>query len=291
MIPRRLLKNVRRIQIHTTRLVDNFFAGEYHSVFKGRGIEFHQVREYQPGDEVRAIDWNVTARIGRPFIKEFVEERELTVMLAVDISSSGHFGTHEKFKNELAAELGAVLAFSAIRNNDKVGLLLFTDRIEKFIPPKKGKRHVLRVIRELLFFEPKHRGTDIAAALKFLSTLSKRRTVTFLISDFFAKNYERSLQIANRRHDVIAVLLTDPRERRLPPLGFVELVDAESEETMVVNTRPPHVRRAFEEMTGKAMEKRERFLRSIAVDCIKIETDKPYLEPLVRFFRMRERRR
>ena len=291
MIPRELLKNVRRIHIHTARLVDNLFAGEYHSVFKGRGIEFHQVREYQPGDEVRTIDWNVTARTGRTFIKEFVEERELTVMLVVDISGSGHFGTAGKLKSELATELCALLAFSAIRNNDKVGLILFTDRVEKFIPPKKGKRHVLRVIRELLSFEPKHRGTDIAEALKFLSSITKRRSVTFLVSDFLGAGYERALQIANRRHDVIAVALTDPRERRLPSLGFLELTDAESGERFIVDTRNASLRRDFERTTGKAIEMQERFFRSVDVDCVRIETDKPYLDPLIKFFRMRERRR
>ena len=291
MIPRELLKNVRRIQIHTTRLVEDLFAGEYHSVFKGRGIEFHQVREYQPGDEVRMIDWNVTARTGRVFIKEFVEERELTVMLVVDMSSSGHFGTAEKLKSELAAELCALLAFSAIRNNDKVGLILFTDRVEKFIPPKKGKRHVLRVIRELLSFEPKRKGTDIAEALKFLSSVAKRRTVTFLVSDFLSTAYERSLQIANRRHDVIALTLVDPRERHLPLLGFLELEDAESGEALLVDTRRPAVVRQFERTATKAIEVRERFFRSINLDCIRIETDKPYLDPLIKFFRMREGRR
>ena len=291
MIPRELLKNVRRIHIHTARLVDNLFAGEYHSVFKGRGIEFHQVREYQPGDEVRTIDWNVTARTGRTFIKEFVEERELTVMLVVDISGSGHFGTAGKFKSEVAAELCALLAFSAIRNNDKVGLVLFTDRVEKFIPPKKGKRHVLRVIRELLSFEPEHRGTDITEALKFLSSVSKRRTVTFLVSDFLSSGYERFLQIVNRRHDLIAVALTDPREKHLPSLGFLELVDAESGERMVVDTRNAHLRRQFENMTGKTIDMQGRFFRSVDVDCVRIETDRPYLDPLIKFFRMRERRR
>jgi len=291
MIPRELLKNVRRIQIHTARLVDDLFAGEYHSVFKGRGIEFHQVREYQPGDEIRAIDWNVTARVGRAFIKEFVEERELTVMLVVDVSGSGHFGTTGKFKSELTAELCALLAFSAIRNNDKVGLILFTDRVEKFIPPKKGKRHVLRVIRELLSFEPKHQGTHIAEALKFLSSITKRRTVTFLVSDFLDSGFERSLQIANRRHDVVALALTDPREKALPSLGFLELEDAESGERCIVDTHSPSLRREFERITGKALESRERFFRSIDVDCIRIETDKPYLDPLIKFFRMRERRR
>ena len=291
MIPRELLKNVRRIHIHTAHLVNDLFAGEYHSVFKGRGIEFHQVREYQPGDEVRAIDWNVTARTGRVFIKEFVEERELTVMLVVDVSGSGHFGTSGKFKSELAAELCALLAFSAIRNNDKVGLILFTDHVEKFIPPKKGKRHVLRVIRELLSFEPEHQGTDISEALKFLSSVARRRTVTFLVSDFLSGGYERSLQIANRRHDVIAVALADPRERILPSLGFLELLDAESGERCVVDTGSSSLRREFERTTGRTVDAQERFFRSVHVDSVRIETDKPYLDPLIRFFRMRERRR
>lgn len=291
MIPKEILKHVRRIQMQTTRLVNDLFAGEYHSVFKGRGIEFHQVREYQPGDEVRTIDWNVTARFGRPFIKEFVEERELTVVLVVDTSSSQHFGTHEKFKQELAAELCALLAFSAIRNNDKVGLILFTDRVEKFIPPKKGKRHVLRVIRELLSFEPLHPGTDIGGALRFLSSVIKRRAVVFLVSDFLAENFERSLKVANRRYDVIAVTLADRREKRLVRLGFLELQDSETGEILLVDTRPPVVHREFEKRTGKRFLERERFFRSINVDSIPIETDQSYLEPLVRFFRMREKRR
>ncbi len=291
MITKEYLKNVRRIQIHTTRLVNDLFAGEYHSVFKGRGIEFEQVREYQPGDEVRSIDWNVTARIGRPFIKEFVEERELTVMLLVDMSSSGEFGTHQKLKRELAAELCAVLAFSAIRNNDKVGLVLFTDRVEKFIPPKKGKRHVLRVIRELLSFRPENRGTDIAEALSFLGTVTKRRTVSFLISDFLGKGYERSLQVANRRHDLIALSLEDERERVFPPVGFILLEDAETGEVLTVNTRHRSIRESFPREAGKAIAARNRFFASIDLDCVQIRTDRPYLEPLVRFFKMRERRR
>lgn len=291
MIPKEILKNVRRIHIQTERLVDDLFAGEYHSVFKGRGIEFHQVREYQPGDEVRTIDWNVTARTGRVFIKEFVEERELTVMLVVDVSGSGRFGTTKQLKSEFAAELCALLAFSAIRNNDKVGLVLFTDRIEKFIPPKKGKRHVLRVIRELLSFTPSHKGTDLSEALKFLSSITKRRTVTFLVSDFLSRGYERALQIANRRHDLIAVALADPREATLPPIGFLELEDAESGERHLVDTRSLSARREFERTVSRATQGRDRFFRSINLDCIRIETDKPYLDPLVRFFRMRERRR
>jgi len=205
MVPKELLKKVREIEIHTRRLVEDLLVGEYHSVFKGRGIEFDEVREYQPGDEVRAIDWNVTARMGHPFIKKFIEERELTVMLLVDISGSGCFGTYERFKKELAAELGALFAIAATRNNDKVGLILFTDRIETFVPPKKGRHHVLRVIRELLFFQPRHRGTDLAEGLRFLSKVARRRSVVFLISDFLCDGYERALQIANRRHDPAGV--------------------------------------------------------------------------------------
>lgn len=291
MIPKELLKKVRRIEIHTTRLVNDLMAGEYHSVFKGRGVEFDEVREYQPGDEIRAIDWNVTARTGRPFIKKFVEERELTVVLVVDVSSSGRFGSFEKFKNELAAELCALLAFSAIRNNDKVGLILFTDRIEKFIPPKKGRFHVLRVIRELLFFKPVRSGTDIAVALKFLSNVIRRRSVVFLVSDFFAERYQRALMIANRRHDVIALAMTDRRERTLPPVGFIELEDAETGETILLDTRHQEFRRTFERASAKEAALRSRIFRSARVDCVQIETDRPYLEPLVRFFRMRGRRR
>ena len=291
MIPKELLKKVRRIEIHTKRLVNDLLAGEYHSVFKGRGIEFDEVREYQPGDEVRSIDWNVTARTGRPFIKKFVEERELTVMLVADLSASGRFGTFEKFKTELAAELCALFAFSAIRNQDKVGLILFTDRIEKFIPPKKGRHHVLRVIRELLFFRPTHRGTDIAGALRFLSRVARRRSVVFLVSDFLSQNYERALRIANRRHDVIALAISDRREASLPSLGFMEFEDAETGESFLVDTRHSDTRRRFELSSAKAAAERNRFFRSIDVDCIPIQTDRSYLEPLIRFFRTRERRR
>ena len=291
MIPKELLKQVRRIEIRTRRLVNDLLAGEYHSVFKGRGIEFDEVREYQPGDEVRAIDWNVTARAGRPFIKKFVEERQLTVMLVVDCSASGLFGTFQKFKNELSAELCALLAFSAIRNQDKVGLILFTDRIEKFIPPKKGKRHVLRVIRELLFFKPRRKGTDIAGALRFLSKVARRRCVVFLVSDFLSVNYERALRIANRRHDMIALALTDRREVSLPSLGLMAFEDAETGETLLLDTRFPDVRRQFERFTSKALAERNRFFRSIDIDCIQIRTDQPTVEPLIRFFRTREKRR
>ena len=291
MIPRELLKKVRQIQIRTNRMVNDVLAGQYQSVFKGRGIEFEEVREYQPGDEIRTIDWNVTARMGKPFIKKFVEERELTVMLMVDASSSGEFGSFKKLKREFAAELCALLAFSAIKNNDKVGLVIFTDRIEKFVPPKKGKRHILRVIREVLFFAPKHKGTDIASALQFLSTVTRRRTITFLVSDFLDRDYERAIQIANKRHDIIAVVISDPREIELPRIGFIELQDAETGDVLLVDTNDPNVSKSFRVLNKRNTEERNKFLRSINVDTVNIRTDRSYIEPLTRFFRMREKRR
>jgi uncharacterized protein (DUF58 family) len=291
VIPKEVLRKVRRIQIITNRLVNDLFAGEYHSTFKGQGIEFEEVREYQPGDEVRLIDWNVTARMGRPFIKKFVEERELTVMLVVDMSSSEKFGTRGRFKNEYAAELCAVLAFSAIKNNDKVGLIIFTDEVEHYIPPKKGKRHVLRVIREVLYFKPRRKGTSIEAALKFLSSVTRRRTVTFLVSDFLAEGYERALQIANKRHDVIALTVQDPRERELPDVGMIEFEDAETAETLLVDTAVPSIRRDFGVLAAKDRGERDRKLREASVDIVSLETGRNYLDPLMRFFRLRERRR
>lgn len=291
MIPKELLKKVRRIQIHTNRLVNDLLAGEYHSTFKGRGIEFDEVREYRPGDEIRTIDWNVTARYGRPFIKKFVEERELTVMLIVDASASGKFGTSKQLKNEYAAELCAVLAFSAIKNNDKVGLIIFTDRVEKYIPPKKGKRHVLRVIREVLFFRPEHRGTNIESALEFLSSVNKRRTVSFLVSDFMAKGFDRALRIANRRHDIIAVTVGDPREAELPKIGMIELADAESGETVLVDTSDDNTRKGFAVLAKRERAECDQLFKQVDVDQISVSTDRPYVEPIMRFFRMRARER
>src|SRR3990167_6680495 len=212
MISKDILKKIKQIQIHTRRLVDEAFIGEYHSVFKGRGMEFEEVREYQPGDEIRTIDWNVTARMGHPYVKKYVEERQLTVMLLLDSSGSSHFGTTKRFKKELAAEVSAVLAFAAIKNNDRVGLIIFTDRIEKFVPPRKGLHHVLRVVREALYFNPKGRGTDIAEALRYLDNVISRRAIAFVISDFFAEDFKKSLSIANKKHDVVAITITDPRE-------------------------------------------------------------------------------
>jgi len=291
MIPKEILAQVRRIQIVSGKLVNDLFAGEYHSVFKGRGMEFDEVREYQAGDDVRAIDWNVTARMGHPYLKSFVEERELTVMLLVDASSSGRFGTTTKLKKEVAAEFCAVLAFSAIRNHDKVGLILFTDRVEKFVPPKKGKRHVLRVIRELLYFEPESRKTDLRVALELLNQVTHRRTVTFLVSDFLTEGFERDLRISARRHDLIAVPLGDPREATMPPIGLVELEDAETGERVVVDTGSRAFRESFAAASESARAGRRNLFRSIGVDLIEVDTARPYLQSLHRFFRDRERRR
>lgn len=290
MIPREIIKKIQRIRIYTNRMVSDVFAGEYQSVFKGRGMEFEEVREYQPGDEVRDIDWNVTARMGRPFVKKFVEERELTVMLLVDASASSQFGTRCRFKSELAAELCAVLAFSAIRNKDRVGLIVFTDRIEKFVPPRKGSRHVLRVIREVLYFKPEGKKTDIALALDYLNKVTTRRTVAFLVSDFQVSGYEQALRIANKRHDLISVMITDPREEEIPPVGFIRLRDAESGEEILVDSRDQNLHRFYRERSRKEKEDTLKIFRAGNVDCIRVSTDKPYVTELMRFFRQRERR-
>lgn len=291
MLTREQLKAVRKIQIRTSHLVSDLFAGEYHSVFKGRGMEFAEVRQYQPGDEVRTIDWNVTARTGEPYVKRFTEERELTVMLLVDASGSTRFGSVGQFKQELAAEIAALLAFSAITNNDKVGLVIFTDRIELAVPPRKGTRHVLRVIREILNHVPRGRGTDIPLALDHLEKVVRRRCVAFLLSDFLAPELRRPLRVANRRHDLIAVVLEDPREQTLPDLGLLALEDAESDEALVVDTGDPRVRAEFARLRAAARGDRDRFLRSLDVDAVTVRTDQPYANALLRFFRQRERRR
>jgi len=284
------LKTVRKIQIRTSHLVSDLFAGQYHSVFKGRGMEFAEVREYFPGDDIRTIDWNVTARTGIPHVKRFVEERELTVMLLVDSSASTHFGTVKQLKSEMAAELAAVFAFSAITNNDKVGLLIFSDSVELALPPKKGTRHVLRVIREVLSFQPRGRGTDIAAALEHLNSVSKRRCVVFVISDFLDPNARLALKIANRRHDVIAVVLDDPADLSLPNVGLIELSDPESGTSLVVDTSDASVQRAFETRAADQRRERDRMLRGIDVDAVGVRTDRSYTEALMRFFHLRERR-
>jgi len=290
MIPKEILKKVKRIEITTRGLVNDVFSGEYHSVFKGRGMDFSEVREYSIGDDIRSIDWNVTARMGHPYVKIFQEERELTVMLMVDVSSSGNFGSFEQMKGEIATEICALLAFSAIKNNDKVGLIIFTDRVEKFVPPKKGKSHVLRVLRELLYHEPQSTRTDIAGALEFLNRVSRRRSVVFLASDFISSGYEKDLQIANKRHDVVAVTITDPRELELPSVGYIELEDAETGEIYLINTKSRGLRSAFADEAGSQQLQREKLFKSMNIDAIDIYTHQPYILPLMRFFRMRAKR-
>jgi uncharacterized protein (DUF58 family) len=291
MIPAEILKKVRRIQIRTSALANELFAGQYHAVFKGRGIEFEEVREYQPGDDVRLLDWNVTARAGRPFIKSFREERELTVFLLVDISPSQEFGTREQLKSELVAELGATLAFSAIQNNDKVGLMLFTDRVEKLVPPRKGPRHVLRVVRELLYHEPVGRQTRVDVALEQLSLALNRRAVVFLISDFQTPEFSRELRIVKHRHDLIPILVHDQREAELPPVGFIELYDPERDEQIVVNTRSRGFRRRYAELSTQRREALLTQFRRERIDTIDVETGESFIDPLRNFFKKRGRRR
>ncbi len=315
MIPRDILKKIRQIELRTRRLVNESLAGQYHSVFKGQGMNFDEVREYQPGDDVRTIDWNVTARMNHPFIKKYVEERELTVMLVVDLSGSGLFGSGEQSKRELAAEVASVLAFSAIRNNDKVGLILFTEEVEKFIPPRKGRSHVLRVIREILFYEPKKQGTDLNGALEFLTRVTNHRAIAVILSDFLgqtvptragmqghlrrqavlsetlAQTSSTSLRQANRRHDVVAVQITDRFELELPGLGYLVLKDAETGEVVEINTGDARKRNAFAQRQAKAQHELRRLFLSVGIDAIQLRTDLPYAGPLARFFETREKRR
>jgi len=290
MIPKEVLRQIRRIQITTSRMVSDVFAGQYQSVFKGRGMEFDEVRQYFPGDDVRSIDWNVTARMGEPFIKKFIEERELTVMLLLDLSRSSYFGTINKLKRRLAAEICSLLALSAIQNNDKVGLIAFTDRIEKFAPPRKGLRHTLRIVREALYLEPQSRKTDISLALEYLNRVSRRHTVSFIISDFYDSGYERLLNIANKRHDITAITITDPKEIDLPDVGIISLADPETASEFLVDTSNPAIRRRFNEEAKKVLEDRTKIFRRINVDSVDIRTDVSYGRALFSFFRKRERR-
>jgi len=295
---REILKKVRQIEIRTRRLVDSSMGGEYHSVFKGRGMDFDEVREYVPGDEVRTIDWNVTARSGRPFVKKFTEERELTLLLLVDVSASGNFGSTSQSKREMAAELASVLAFSAIHNSDKVGLILFSDQIEQYIPPKKGRRHVLRVVREILFFEPQHRGTDIVQALDFANRVTRRRAVTFLISDFQTTGdqpkalaaLQRAIRLSNTRHDLVAMHIQDRREHELPDVGILNIEDAETGEMIELPTSNPQVRARFAELSRRNVETLRRMLNSEAIDSLELKTGESYIPPLMQFFKTRERR-
>lgn len=291
MIPQDLLKKVRRIELRTSRLVDDVLAGGYHSAFKGRGMEFEEVRQYQIGDDVRTIDWNVSARFGEPFVKLYREERELTVMLLVDVSSSQHFGTHEQFKDELVAEICATLSISAIRNNDKVGLICFSDRIEAYIPPRKGTKHVLRVIRELLALEPEGSGTDIAGALEFLNKVQKKRSIVFLVSDMQDRNWQRPLQIANRRHDVVAVRTDDSGEHELPKAGLMRIVDPETNRMNIIDTSSTKVRNAWKQLSVERTIAVEQTLRRCNVDEIHLKTGEPFTHALRQFFRRREGKR
>lgn len=290
MIPKELLKKVRQIQIRTSHRVNDVFAGHYHSAFRGLGMEFEEVREYQPGDEIRAIDWNVTARQGRPFIKKFREERELTVVLVVDLSASSAFGTNQQLKRELAAEAGATLAFSAIRNNDKVGLIGFSDRIEKFVPAKKGTMHVLRVIRELLYHKPAGTGTDITVALEHVNRVFRRRAVVFLISDFQAAGYETALRLVRRRHDLIPVVLGDRREAELPKARFIEMTDIETGRRVTVDASSAAFRTRLRVLAAQRADQRRRMFRRSRVEPIELFTGESIADPLTKFFRARERR-
>lgn len=289
-IPPELLQKIRRIEIRARRLVANLFLGEYHSVFRGRGLEFSEVREYQPGDDVRSIDWNVTARMGTPYVKKYVEERELTVLLVVDVSASEAFGTGAQTKGEVAAEVAALLAFAAVANNDRIGLLTFSDRIEKFVPPRKGSQHVLRIVRELLYSRPRGRGTDIAGALAYLTRVARRRSIIFLISDFLDRGFEGALRVAVQRHDLVAISLTDPRELSLPPLGLLELEDAETGQPLLLDTEDRETRRQYALAAAQRREERQQLLRSMAVDEVAIATDRSYVQPLMAFFQARARR-
>jgi uncharacterized protein (DUF58 family) len=290
MIAAEILKKVRQIEIRTNRMVDSLLGGEYNSAFRGRGMEFEEVREYQPGDEIRTIDWNVTARAGHPYVKTYREERELTVVTLVDVSPSERFGSGTQQKAELAAEFSAVIAFSAIRNGDKVGTVLFTDRVEKYVPPKKGKKHVLRVVREILEFRPESRGTSIQEALRFLARVLPRKATVFLISDFIATDFEKDLAAVSAKHDVIAVRIGDPREADLPDVGLVTLEDAETGEVVVVDSRSPRVRQLFQRSGATERSRQDELLRSLKIDKLQITTGKPYIEELSRFFRMREKK-
>ena len=290
MLPKDIIRKIRRIQITTNRLVNESLAGEYHSVFKGRGMEFEDVREYQHGDDIRTIDWNVTSRAGRPFVKRYVEERELTVMLLVDASASGSFGSAGKTKGEVSAEISALLAFSAIKNNDRVGALLFTDHVEKFIPPRRGATHVLRVVREVLFHRPQGRGTRIESALEHLNLVIRKRAVVFLISDLLDQGYEQALKVANRKHDVVIIQIVDPREQELPPLGILEIRDAETGEIVYVDSSLPRVREIYRQNWEQNRQKQRKLFQSHRIDNVTIDTAQPYDVPLVRFFAERARR-
>ena len=290
MIPSDVLKKIKRIQIKSSRLATNVFAGQYKSVFKGRGLEFYEVRDYLVGDEIRSIDWNITARTGKPHVKKYVEERELTIMLLLDASRSGWFGSTHSLKKEIAAEVSAVLAASANKNNDRVGLIIFTDKIEKFIPPRKGKHHILRIIREALYYKPQDHGTNIALSLEYLDRVTTRSCVAFLISDFYASDLKKPLMLANKRHDIIAVRITDPRDFELPDAGVLALNDAESGKRYLVDSSKLSVRKTYKGKADQRTRELNALLGSTGIDSIEISTSSPYVEPIVQFFKRRKMR-
>lgn len=297
-VPKEIFKKVRQIEVRTNRLVSDSLAGNYQSVFKGTGMNFDEVREYVPGDDIRFIDWNVTARTGTPHIKKFIEERELTIMLMIDISGSGEFGSKDISKREMMAELGSVLAFSAVRNNDKVGLVLFTDFIELYIPPQKGRTHILRVIREILYYKPERKATDLLVPLDFINRIAKRKCVAFLISDFclsddFDHDLEelrQKLQITNKHHDLISLMINDPREKELPDVGVITIEDAETGQQIELNTADPAIRRGYLAIAGDRQQRLQHAIRATGVDLLDLSTDASYLTPLLGFFRSRQRR-
>ena len=290
MLPKEVLENVRRLEIGTKGLVNEIFSGEYHTVFKGRGMEFSEVREYVPGDDIRLIDWNVSARTGSPFVKVFSEERELSMMLVVDMSRSGTFGTSYRMKDEVAIEICALLAFSAMKNNDKVGLLIFTDKVEKFIPPRKGRLHVLRVLREIVYHEPENTGTNIKSALEYLLRVIRRNSVVFILSDFMDDGFQKSLRVVSSKHDVIAIKVTDKLEMQLPDAGLISLVDAETGENVVVDTSDEKIRNSYSALRQARQEGLEKMFKKINLDHITIKTGESYVEPLYKFFRVRAKR-
>lgn len=290
MIPKEIIRKIRLLDIRTKRLVNDIFSGEYHSVFKGRGMEFSEVREYTIGDDIRNIDWNVTARTGSPHIKVFEEERELTVMLMVDVSSSGEFGTATQMKRDIALEICALLAFSAIENNDLVGLIMFTDKVEKVVMPKKGRMHVLRLLRELLYFEPEDTKTNLALPLEYLNRITKRKAIVFMVSDFMGTGYEKPMTVASRKHDLVPIVVTDPREEDMPNIGLVEFEDAETGLSMLVDTADSSLRKAFGMNVSKAQLEREKIFKRIGLDHIDIRLNKPYIDELTAFFRKRATR-
>ena len=290
MLPKDLIKRIRKLEIATRKVVSDMLAGQYQSVFKGRGMAFSEVRQYQPGDEVRTIDWNVTARMNDTYVKVFTEERELTVMLVVDVSASKEFGSKDRSKAEMAAEVAAQIAFSAIANNDRVGLILFSDQVEKVVPPRKGKKHVLRVVSDILSFKPKGKGTDINAGLDYLSRIAKRKAVTFLISDFLASEYDKALRIVSRKHDLVPVVLSDPFEVEFPSLGLVDLEDAETGHRWLVDTSDPRVRGRFRELMESRRDERTKLFRKLQLDHVELRAGEDFAGALQRFFRARSRR-